>query len=214
MGEGVSDARARRRAERRASVLAAAERVLSAEGMAGLTMDRLAAESGVSKPTVYAYFEDKEAVLGAVALAVIGREVDAMIQDVRSGATGVDGLIAMVRGMAARAAAHPAHALVHELRHLGARAPAVMQGMYRLSARVNDIAEARLREDQGAGRLHPEVQPRRLANIAFLSVQGITSLSASVVAAGGAMRFPLDGLIDEWIGLIERGARISPSDLG
>ncbi|MEM9563622.1 MAG: TetR/AcrR family transcriptional regulator [Actinomycetota bacterium] len=46
----------------RAAILRAASRRFGADGFAGVSMDELAAEAGVTKPTIYAHFGSKEAL--------------------------------------------------------------------------------------------------------------------------------------------------------
>jgi TetR/AcrR family transcriptional repressor of mexJK operon len=50
---------------KRASILEAAKRLFAREGFAGVSMDQIAAEAGVSKLTVYSHFGDKEALFRA-----------------------------------------------------------------------------------------------------------------------------------------------------
>ncbi|MDI2128349.1 TetR/AcrR family transcriptional regulator [Yinghuangia seranimata] len=57
-------ARSRARVE---AIFAAATDILGKDGVEGLTMRRLAAEAGVPSGTLYQFFEDKPAVLAAVA---------------------------------------------------------------------------------------------------------------------------------------------------
>jgi AcrR family transcriptional regulator len=52
--------------EKTAAILDGAMRVFLEQGYAGTTMDRIAAESGVSKPTVYSHFQDKEGLFNAL----------------------------------------------------------------------------------------------------------------------------------------------------
>lgn len=52
---------------RREKILAAAQRLFSARGFRGTTMEAIASEVGMSKVTVYGYFPDKSAVFEAVA---------------------------------------------------------------------------------------------------------------------------------------------------
>ncbi len=62
------------RAERtRASILQAASRLFSAGGYAQVSMDEVAAEAGVTKPTVYAHFGSKEALFETLITEVISR---------------------------------------------------------------------------------------------------------------------------------------------
>jgi AcrR family transcriptional regulator len=78
-GKGAAGPDARRdrwsahRARRRAEFVAAALRVLDAQGPAELTMDAVAAEAGVTKPVLYRYFSDKTALVAA--LGEYGTEV-------------------------------------------------------------------------------------------------------------------------------------------
>ncbi|MBI3213821.1 MAG: TetR/AcrR family transcriptional regulator [Mycobacterium sp.] len=52
--------------EARAQILAAAERVITRYGVPKTTMDDIGKEAGVSRPTVYRYFGDRDALLGAL----------------------------------------------------------------------------------------------------------------------------------------------------
>lgn len=56
------------RLERRAQLLEAALTVFSRDGYAGATMDAVAAEAGLTKPTLYQYFPSKEALFSAMML--------------------------------------------------------------------------------------------------------------------------------------------------
>jgi AcrR family transcriptional regulator len=59
-----------RRQRTRAAILDAAARGFGQHGFAGLSMDELAADSGVTKPTIYAHFGKKEALFDATLAAV------------------------------------------------------------------------------------------------------------------------------------------------
>lgn len=52
--------------EARQQILAAAERVIQRYGVPKTTMDDIGKEAGVSRPTVYRYFGDREALIGAL----------------------------------------------------------------------------------------------------------------------------------------------------
>lgn len=54
--------------EREQRILAAALKVFSEIGYSGATMDAVAVEAGVSKPTLYQYFESKETLFSAMML--------------------------------------------------------------------------------------------------------------------------------------------------
>jgi AcrR family transcriptional regulator len=61
----------------REALLAAVERLVTAEGHAAVTTTRLAAETGVSVGTIYRYFTDREALLLAAYDATVTRIVEA-----------------------------------------------------------------------------------------------------------------------------------------
>ena len=66
-----------RRLERtRDSVIAATERILGLDGYARLTMERVAAESGVAKTTLYRRWPTKAALCMELYLEIAGRELD------------------------------------------------------------------------------------------------------------------------------------------
>lgn len=60
--------RQQNRIERERRVLEAAMKVFSETGYSGATMDAVAIEAGLSKPTLYQYFESKEALFSAMML--------------------------------------------------------------------------------------------------------------------------------------------------
>ena len=58
----------RRRRRLRAEVLASAQQLIGEHGFSGLKMDELALRSGITKPTLYSVFADKQTLLLAVAM--------------------------------------------------------------------------------------------------------------------------------------------------
>jgi TetR/AcrR family transcriptional regulator, mexJK operon transcriptional repressor len=59
-----------RSARKRAAIMAAATAVFLREGYRSTSMDQVAADAGVSKPTVYNHFEDKEQLFREIVLGV------------------------------------------------------------------------------------------------------------------------------------------------
>jgi AcrR family transcriptional regulator len=73
-------ARARRAAERRDAILAAALDEFSARGFAATRLDDVAKRAGVAKGTIYLYFADKEALFQALVRTELSPIVGALIQ--------------------------------------------------------------------------------------------------------------------------------------
>jgi TetR/AcrR family transcriptional regulator, mexJK operon transcriptional repressor len=69
--------RQQNRIERERRVLDAALKVFSEAGYSGTTMDAVALEAGLSKPTLYQYFESKEALFSAMLLGERDQMLDA-----------------------------------------------------------------------------------------------------------------------------------------
>lgn len=59
--------------EKAAAILDGATRVFLEAGYAGTTMDRIAAAAGVSKPTIYSHFHDKEGLFNALMARMVQR---------------------------------------------------------------------------------------------------------------------------------------------
>ena len=73
------------RAERtRATILRAANRLFGNEGFAQVSMDEVAAEAGVTKPTVYAHFGSKEALFETLIADVFSRSHGAELPPVQT----------------------------------------------------------------------------------------------------------------------------------
>ena len=69
--------------ERRDSILAAARRLLDADGVEGATLSAIAREAGLSKANCYRYFESREAILLVVILDEVrawAAEIDARLE--------------------------------------------------------------------------------------------------------------------------------------
>jgi len=64
------DPRRLRMAEKRASILRAARPILLRDGLGGTTLDRVAAEGGIAKMTLYRHFPSKEALFEGLVTAM------------------------------------------------------------------------------------------------------------------------------------------------
>ncbi len=66
---GVAERKGRDRAEREQRIIAAARAIAEDEGWSAVTIRRLAEEIEYSQPVLYAHFENRDAIVAAVALA-------------------------------------------------------------------------------------------------------------------------------------------------
>lgn len=200
--------RARRRETRRRDILISARRVLRRTGLEGFTMSALADEADLSKPSLFYYFDSKEQIMAALAGALLEAESDVLLRAVEGAESGIEALVALLR-------AHVAHhredltsfaMLSTWAQSAGAQRELLERDVYPASAVVNDALAARLVADRELGRLHPDVHPRRLANVAFLVGHGLLQLMASLGAIGGHTRFSSDELLDEACAALRRAA--------
>ncbi|WP_163994722.1 TetR/AcrR family transcriptional regulator [Pyxidicoccus caerfyrddinensis] len=200
--------KARRQEGRRKVILTAARTVLVREGISGLTLDAVAAEADLSKPSLFYYFRSKEELVGELAVEGLAREVEVLEAAVASADSGVEALAALVRARVDLYAEDlDAFRVVYLWPQLlGRQSDAQRERVYALSARLNDALEARLQTDARAGRLAPGFQPRRLANVAWTVAHGLLSLVAGLENAGGSTRHTLSQLRDEACALLLRTA--------
>lgn len=77
----------RRKEERAPEILEAALACFAEKGFAGTRMDDIAARAGITKGTIYLYFESKEAVFKALARQSIGERIAAVTQQLRNADT-------------------------------------------------------------------------------------------------------------------------------
>ncbi len=198
--------KARRQEGRRNAILAAARAVLGQGGISGLTLEAVAAEADLSKPSLFYYFRSKEELVGELAVEGLAREVEVLEAAAAGAASGVEALAAVVRASVDLYAedldAFRAVYLWPQL--MGRMSDSQRERAYALSARLNDRLEARLQEDARAGRLAPGLQPRRLANVAWTTAHGLLSLVAGLENAGGSTRYALSQLRDEACALVLR----------
>jgi len=90
----------RRRAEARPTeILDAALTVFSARGFAAAKLDDVAKEAGVSKGTLYLYFESKEALFEAMALELMRVPVMAQLETIAKAETASDALRQLIQFM-------------------------------------------------------------------------------------------------------------------
>jgi AcrR family transcriptional regulator len=200
--------KARRQEGRRAALLEAARQVLAKQGVTGLTMEAVAAAADVSKPAVFYYFRTKEELMGALAAEQLEAETAVLERAIAEAPSGVEALVALLRAKvdfyADDLGAFRVAYLWPQL--VGIPPEVLRERVYPASQRVNGALEARLLEDVRAGRLAPGFEPRRLANLAWVTAHGLLSLVAGMEEVGGATRYTLTQLRDEACLLLRRAS--------
>jgi AcrR family transcriptional regulator len=68
----MADTQRRLSPERRERILDSARRLILRQGLRATTMEAVARDARIAKPTLYAYFADKEAVFSAIVAALAG----------------------------------------------------------------------------------------------------------------------------------------------
>jgi AcrR family transcriptional regulator len=84
---GISERKERERGERERRIVGAARMLAERDGWASVTVRRLAQEIEYSQPVLYAHFENRDTIVGAVALQGFGELGPALRASVRPAAT-------------------------------------------------------------------------------------------------------------------------------
>ncbi|TWB24377.1 TetR family transcriptional regulator [Nitrospirillum amazonense] len=105
---GIAERKGRERAEREQRITAAARLIAENEGWNAVTIRRLAEEIEYSQPVLYAHFENRDAIVAAVAVQGFG-ELAAALRQAAYGSAGHQGALESVAtAYLAFARAHPA----------------------------------------------------------------------------------------------------------
>jgi AcrR family transcriptional regulator len=87
MRVGIAERKGRERAEREHRIVAAARVIAEREGWDAVTIRRLADEIEYSQPVLYSHFENRDAIVGAVAVEGF-QELTVALRDAASGSKG------------------------------------------------------------------------------------------------------------------------------
>ena len=104
---GIAERKGRERAERERRIVAAARAIAEREGWDAVTIRRLAEEIEYSQPVLYSHFENRDAIVTAVAVEGF-RDITAALRKAASGSTGRNALKNVAMAYLAFALSRPA----------------------------------------------------------------------------------------------------------
>jgi len=111
----VEDRKTRRRmsaTERRAQIVAAAANLYDRRGYSNTSMDELASELGIAKPTLYHYFSSKDEILHAIHEEFIDLLLDRHAERAESALAPADALLAVMTDVLSLMQTHRGHVRV------------------------------------------------------------------------------------------------------
>jgi len=205
--------RERRREQSREEILDSAERVLTRDGVPGLTLEAVAEEVELTKAALYHYFASKDAILFEVIFRKLDQEATAIETAVAAAADGPSALAAIIEAMIALYAPHlEAFRLVYlQGQVAGPRLVQLAEEMLLRIRPINDRiyggVEARLVEDRAAGTLREGVHPRRLAFLAHMAAIGLLTMKGMVESLDGPLVHGDDDLVGELTQAFRHAAR-------
>jgi len=195
----INSLRERRKQMLRDEILDAARTLLSAKGYAAMSMDDLAAQVGISKPTLYSHFPTKDDIVVATAVREMERFI-ALIESDADGRTPLQRLVVVMRkliqlheekeGVELRAWTPDLFQL------LCAREEAVSH-MRRIDAGIVNLVQAGI----AMGEIDPQFEPATVAS-AFHALS--SALKHAHFARG---RAPSPAAADVLTEMFERGVR-------
>ena len=171
--------------ERRRRILDAALRLALRLGPRATTMEAVAREAQVAKPTLYGYFRDKEAVFEGVAATVVAEMARAVDQAFDTGADTParvgSALAAKHRATARLLGASPHAGALRDFGHLLAPLARFEQDLEaRIAAELADAGIAR---------------PRQLAQLVIAAADGVGRRATSPAEIGPAVRLVAERLL-------------------
>jgi AcrR family transcriptional regulator len=177
--------------ERRAKILDAARYLILRHGLRATTMEAIAREAKIAKPTLYGYFPDKDAVFAAI-VAEIGTEIRGAID----GALAAEGEVTARIAAALNAKYRVINRVLEGSPHAGelydehGRDARAFTG---LDAHVEGAITTALTE-AGVAR------PRQLAQLVLASAYGVGRKAVSPAEIGPAIRLLVERLVRPELG--------------
>lgn len=195
---------------KREALLDAAETVLIRDGVEAFTIPAVAKQANLTKTAVYYYFPSKESVMEQLFVRGFTLEVETLRAAVLEAPPGIPCLQAFFRAKVDFYKNRPdAYNIVYVWPQFFKPSPGLLtECIYPASWAMNDLLEKKLASGPGPTPSHP----RRLANLAFLTAQGILSTAMQVRALGGDMRFSVEELVEEFNDLLDRSGAVSGKD--
>jgi len=204
--------RERRRERSREEILDAARRVLLRSGVAATTLEAVAKEVGVSKPTLYYYFASKNALLFELIFGALTAEAQAIHDGVEKAQSGAEAL-----GVIIRESVNAFTPSLDDFRlaflHGQVAAPGSVHFDAQQFARIrplNDLryggAAKKLREEQLARPSRANVQPRLMAFLAWISAIGLLTVKGMVESLEDPLIYSDEQLIEGLARIFEAAA--------
>jgi AcrR family transcriptional regulator len=196
----------RRREQVREEVLEAAGRVLVRRGLAGFTLAAVARELQLTKPALYHYFDSKEALVFELIHGSISTHADYVGRAIDEAGSGADAIEALIRASAEYYREHPDELrLTFFVPQVGAAGtspfgPAQREQLRPYNDRVYGTCAAKIRADQDAGDAPADLDARRYAFLAHLSVIGVLTIEGLIESADDApLMHRSDAMIDDLV---------------
>lgn len=192
----------RRRDQTRTEILGAARDLVLRNGLAGFTLAAVAEELALTKPALYYYFDNKEALLFELLLREwleSATEVQAAVDETENGADAVEKLMRTVFNRYRNRL--ELFVLFFKMGPGGDFEGVIGPGELERFRPINDLlyggAEARLRADQRTGAFPRKRDPRRFAFTAHMAVIGLLNMKAIAASAKDPLIHSDDDLIDD-----------------
>ena len=192
-----SDTLDEHRAAQRDHILTVALELLRERGMATMSMSAVAERAGISRATLYHYFPDMDALLGAWVGREIGATITELVASARATADPLERIEQLVRAQAAIFASS-GHRLSAEHFESEAGSPAVRREVATQMAPLRELLAETLAEARTAGLLRAELEPALAADL----VLGMLGAARRHIVAGN---FSAQSAADAVTGLVRRG---------
>lgn len=207
---GIAERRAREKEELRSKILEAAGELFVEEGIANVSLRKIADRIEYSPATIYLYFRDKSDLVGALCQEVFGPLKAELERIEASSPDPLEGLRTGLRFYIEFGVQHPHHYLLtfctpRQQAELLERSPELVES-HNTGLETFDCLRRSLRRCRDAGVLEFE-DIEATSQAVWMAIHGITSL---LISSHGDPHFPWMGqslLIDTGLDMVVRGLR-------
>lgn len=197
-----------RRTRAKAAIIEATREVVLRDGIPALTVEAVAAYAGVSKPSVYYYFDSKDVLIRELVYGLARAEQQAVTERVLAAADGSAIIGDLVHAYVEH---HLENLELFKVQYLWSQIMGFGEGggddeVNRGMVALFDLIESRFVGEQQAGRLRAGAHPRRLAVACWMAVQGVVHTLALLDSAGSRLTHETTPLVDELVRALTGGA--------